>query len=938
MQNFKYIQNFGFFLVFIFLLCSLNINAQGFLGDKSVHKGELENGMKYYIKQNELPEDEVELRLIVNVGSLVENENEQGFAHFVEHMCFNGTRNFPGNQIIDYLESEGLRFGRQFNAYTSFAETVYMLTIPTQKEELLRNGFQILTDWAAYVNFSEEEIEKERGVIIQEWRTGQGSEERLRRQYYPVLFGDARYTDRLPIGKKPILENFPPQRLRDFYNKWYRPELMSVVVVGDLSIEESEQLIEEYFGSIPPGEEGEMPKEYPVKNKTEVEGKVCTDTEATKEMIRMYFYDDKREMEDEDDFEEELKKELIKEMVNYRFKKIAQSSDSPFLYAHASKGRLVRTKDAFTYSSVARTDKLLEGYKRLLKENRRLMLHGFIESEIERQKRVLLNNYENKAIESDKIKSGDIAKELQAHVLEDEAVISVKKKYEMAKDYLPKIQIEEVNDLISTWLNEKPVIIASLPDDAMTDKLTDEFLENLYKESLTTNPDPYEDDAAGKTLNPRNIDNGKIIEESHHKETGVTVWKLSNGAEVVLKPTDYSNNQILFMGLSKGGRAMYEDEDYISAMLSTKMALMSGVGDLTYHDVKDVLSGKTVRLSPWIGRYSEGTKGSSSKNDVESLLELNYLYFTSPRFDSSAIEGYLSRYKTQVSSFRNSPDFNFSDTLIKVLYGNNPRYFFLPEIERLDRELDKEKAKKIYRERFANANDFTFIFVGNINEKNLKPLVERYIASLPGKGMPDEVPVRERFNFKGEKNIEVFAGEEEKSQVNVTYAGNFEEAPKDENALKVLTEILKVNLRKTLREEKSGVYGITVESSIYDYPAGGFRMNIAFECAPSMVDELLYEVEKEIKKQKKKGPDKNDIEKVKKILVKEYDRDSEDNRFWQKQLQDQYLASNNPLDKLEGYVEEINAVNENEIQEAAINYLLEDNKVIAKMFPEKKDE
>lgn len=935
MKNFKNIQIFGFFLVIIISLCSSNINAQSFLVDESVHRGELENGMKYYIKQNEHPEDEVELRLIVNVGSLAEKENEQGFAHFVEHMCFNGTRNFPGNQIIDYLESEGMRFGRQFNAYTSFAETVYMLTMPTDKEELLRNGFQILTDWAAYVNFNEEEIEKERGVIIQEWRTGQGSGERLRRQYYPVLFGDARYTERLPIGKKPILENFPPQKLRDFYDKWYRPEIMSVVVVGDLSVDESEKLIKEYLGSIPDRKEGEMPEEYPVKNKTEVEAKVCTDKEATKEMIRMYFYDDKWKMEDEDDFEKELQKELIKEMVNYRFKKIAQSSDSPFLYAHASKGRLVRTKDAFTYSSVARTGKLLEGYKRLLMENRRLMLHGFNESEIERQKKVLLKNYENQAIESDKIKSSDLAKELQAHILEDEAVIPVEKKYELAKDYLPKIQIEEVNDLISTWLNEKPVIIASLPDGAMKDKLTGEYLENLYKESLSNNPSPYEDKAADKTLNPRNIENGKIISESRHEETGITIWELSNGAEVVLKPTDYSNNQVLFMGLSKGGRAMYEDEDYISAMLSSKMALMSGVGELNYHEVKDVLSGKTVRLSPWVGRYSEGTKGSSSKRDVESLLQLNYLYFTNPRFDSSAIEGYLSRYKTQVSSFRNSPDFNFSDKLIKVLYGNNPRYFFLPEIERLDKELDKERAKKIYKERFANADDFTFIFVGNIKETNLKPLVERYIASLPSVGKADEVPVRERFNFKGEKNIEVFAGEEEKSKVNVTYAGNFEEAPKDENALIVLTEILKVNLRKTLREEKSGVYGIRVESSIYDYPAGGFRMNIAFECAPSMVDELLYEVEKEIKKQRKTGPERNAIEKAKKVLVEEYDRESKENKFWQKQLQNEFLASNKPLEKLKGYVEEINAVSENEIQEAAINYLVEDFKVIAKMFPEK---
>jgi zinc protease len=906
------------------------------LSDSSVHQGVLDNGMKYYIQPNGHPKDEVELRLIVHVGSLAEKDDEQGFAHFVEHMCFNGTRHYPGNEIIDYLESEGLRFGRQFNAYTSFEETVYMLTLPTEKKELLGNGFQILTDWAGHVSFEEEEIEKERGVIIQEWRTGQGAGERLRRQYYPVIFGDARHTHRMPIGKKPILESFSPQSLRNFYDKWYRPELMSAVVVGDISVQEAEKYIKKYFGSLPADEKDLAPRQYPVKDKSEVQAKVCIDEEATKEMIRMYFLDDKWNMKEQEDFKQKLKSELIEMIINDRFRKIAKSSDSPYLYAHSFKGRLVNTKDAFTYTAVTRSDQLMQGYRRLVKENRRLMLHGFNQAELKKQKEILKKNYKNEVLKGNKIASDQLADGLQAHLLKDKAVVSTQKRYALAQRYLPDIELEDLNNEFREWTKAHPVIIASSPNTDLSAKLDGEQLKQIYKKELKNTPAPYKSDVVTKTLTPDNIQKGKIVREKKASQSGITRWTLSNGAEVILKPTDFSNNEVLFTGVSKGGQSLYDNEDFFSARFSTKLAFMSGVKDLTYGEVKDVLAAKTVRLSPWIARHAEGTRGSSSKADVETLLKLNHLYFTQPRFDSSAIEGYLSRYKTQITSFRNSPDFGFTDTITQVLHGNSPRFFFLPDPKRIDHELDYERAESIYKERFADAGDFSFIFVGNIDEDRLKPLVEKYIASLPDRGNKDDVPAKPYFNFEGKKDVEVYAGQAEKSMVNITYAGNYDSAPTDEQALTVLTEILKVKLRNTLREEKSGVYGINVGSNIYDYPSDAFKLDVSFECAPSMVDELIAAVEKEIHKQQAEGPEKSSMSKAKMVLRKEFERQSKDNRFWQKQIREAILTDGKASHVLQDYMKEIQGVTENDVQRVAKTYLTKNSKMKAILFPEER--
>ncbi len=907
--------------------------GQKLLHDPELLHGKLQNGLSYYIKPYNKPEKIVELRLIVNVGSLSEEDSEQGFAHFVEHMCFNGTKNFPNNEVINYLESKGMRFGKHFNAYTSFAETVYQLSIPVSEDSaLLSTGFQILEDWAHQVTFDDREIEKERGVILQELRTGQGAEQRLRNQYYPALFRGARYQYRLPIGKKEILETFSPDELRNFYKKWYRPELMSVIVVGDTDPHYTEKMVHKYFGNIEASSSRKMPQVYPVSDNDSSLFVICTDNEATKELVRIYFLDEPKNILTLADFRESIIEELIKGMINRRFQEINQGSDSPFIYSMASIGDLVRTKDAFTYTANAKNGMSIQAIKRLFTENRRLELHGLTKSELELEKKFLINQYKDK--ENEKTESKKIVKQLVNDILREKQVFDPSEINQLAIKTIPEISIAEVNNVLSTWISKKPIITLSLPDSMLTPDLEVGKLVNTYQEIKRSSPEKYVGKQINTDLKVAIKDEGEIINIKKNKKYGVTEWYLSNGAKIVLMPTNYKNDEILFTGLSLGGYSQYADKDFISALLAFRVAYMGGIADLSFTEIRNISKMNKVRLTPWMNEFMEGTKGSCNTNSLEFLLKLNYLYFNKLVADSVSAESYISRFGGQLTSIKNEPEQALVDTLLKVLYGSDSRKLKKSDPEEFSK-FNVTRANQIIKERFADPSDFTFIIIGNFDLDTIRPLIKKYIGGLKGYETNDKIIKQKYFKINSSKEITLYAGETQKSQVQICYYGKLPSDLKSRSTATILTEILKVKLRNALREEKSGIYGISVGSSFDDIPENYFRFDIGFGCSTGAVDTLTAEVNRQIALIKENGPDKESMEKIKTVLTREFESNTKKNRFWQQVLTDIYRLNRNIDIEIGEYLNCISNVSQEQVQKMAIENLNDNKKVTIKMYPKR---
>ena len=921
------------FIYSLIIVCFFtNVRGQELSPDPALLHGKLDNGLSYYIKNNKNPENIVELRLVVNVGSVYETDSEQGFAHFVEHMCFNGTKNFPNNEVISILESKGMRFGRQFNAYTSFAETVYQLTIPvSENNELLNTGFQVLEDWAHQVTFEDKEIEKERGVILQELRTGQGSDQRLRDQFYPVLLRGARYQYRMPIGKKDILENFKPDELRNFYKKWYRPELMSVVVVGDIEINEAKIMVNKYFGRIQKSKSLESPKKYPVSNNDATKFVVCTDKEANKEIIRMYFFEEPKKIVTKEDFRESLINELVTGIINRRFQELDQKPDAPFVYSRAVIGDFVRTKDAFTFIGIAKRGMLAEATKTMFNENQRLILHGFNSAEMEMEQQMLINQY--KDYKKEKKESKDIAQDYTRSCLRELQIQDPNVLCDLAFEMIPDITIDELNTVLKSWIGKQPLVVATLANDMLTPEITEAGIEKIYLDIQNSDPGKYivknkktSIDVAVKTV-------GKVVSEKNIEKYGITEWMLSNGAKVVLKQTTFKNDEILFTGISQGGYSLYSDKDFVSAVNSFRVGYMSGISGMSFSDMKNLSKMEGARLAPWMNEQGEGTRGGCNIEGLEALLKLNYLYFTELKGDSVTAKTIFSKSISQLESMKNEPDYPFSDTLTKIFFGTDSRKLILSNPANYD-QFNLERANQIIKERFANPSDFTFVFVGNFDNEKIKPLIEKYIGGLKGAGEKEKVPESKYFDIKSSKDITVYSGEAKKSLVQISYFGEIPWTRKSRSQAKVLTEVLKIKLRKALREDKSGVYGVSVKSEYSNIPEDYFRFKVNFGCATTMVNTLIDEVDRQIELLKTEGPDIETLDKVKTLLSKENVANLKKNRYWQNKLADIYCFEKETDTELEDFLPSILEVTPKQIQKMANKRLNNKKKVIAKMYPE----
>ncbi|MGH7467596.1 MAG: M16 family metallopeptidase [Longimicrobiales bacterium] len=901
--------------------------------DSAVKVGTLANGVRYYVRRNARPEKRAELRLVINAGSVLEDADQRGLAHMVEHMAFNGTRHFEKQQIVNYLESLGMQFGADVNAYTSFDETVYRLTVPTDTGTALEKAFLILEDWAHGVSFDTVEINKERGVVIEEWRLGRGADARMLDSVFPVLFKDSRYAERLPIGQRATLQNFRPATLRRFYDDWYRPDLMAVVAVGDFEPARIEALIRTHFTRLVRRPAARERPSFPVPDHAQTLVATATDAEATSTAVEVYQKLPLREEGSEAVYRAGLVDYLYAAMLNARLGELAQQADPPFIGAGGGRGRLIRSKDVFSFGASVPETGIDRGLDAVLTEAERASRHGFSNTELEREKARLLRFYEVAFNERDKSESEQFADEYVHHYLEGEPVPGITFEYALVQRLLPGITREEVERTARVWSAEQNrVIVVQAPRKAEVKVPTRDRLLTIFEQVKQKNISPYVDKVAAGPLMPGAPRAGQIVEETTIPEIGITTWKLSNGARVLLKPTDFKNDEIEFGASSPGGHSLARDVDHTSATFASLLVKMSGAGALNMIELEKALAGKAVDISPYIAETREGLSGGGSPKDLRTFFELLHLYFTVPRLDSSAYQSYQSRLRAILANRDASPETPFWDTLQITLAQGHARA--RPLTINLLGELDRERALRFYQERFADAGDFVFAFVGSFALDSIRPFVLQYIASLPATGRVEAARDVGMRPPTGVVQKSIKRGTEPKSRTQIIFSGTFNYTRDERHALASLIDVLDIRLREVLREDLSGTYGVSVTQTAEAEPWPNYAVYISFGSAPERLDSLSQAVFRVIEEIKQNGPRAEDLSKVQETQRRNYEKGMRENSFWVQQLLARTQNGEDPRLVLR-YPALVAGLNAERIRAAARTYLRVDNYVRVSLYPER---
>jgi zinc protease len=890
--------------------------------DPNVKIGTLSNGLTYYIQNNGKPENKVELRLVVNAGSILEDEDQLGLAHFMEHMNFNGTKNFKKNELVDYLQSIGVKFGAHLNAYTSFDETVYILPIPSDDPEKLEKGFQIIEDWAHNALLTDEEIDNERGVVLEEYRLGKGADERMLQKYLPKILYGSKYAKRLPIGTKENLETFEYESLRRFYKDWYRPDLMAVVAVGDVDVAVLEEKIKSHFGKIPAAVNPKPRVTHDVKNHDETLIAIETDKEASFARVQVLFKDlgTPEKIKTTDDYRKQLIQNLFSQMINNRLSELTESENPPFVFGSSYHGGTwARTKEAYQSTAMTAADGQLKALEALLEENERARKYGFGQGEFERAKKTVIAGLEKAYKDRNKMESSRIASRYVNGFLQESPIPGMEWTYAFFTEQLPTITLAEVNNVINDYLRDtNTVIVLTGPEKDDAPKITEAQVMEVLKKVKTKDIKPYEDKAVGNSLISDLPEPGRVINKSTNPSIGVTTMTLSNGAKVVYKKTDFKNDEILFSAYSLGGSSLYTDEEYKTIGFANGGLGEAGVNGFSKVDLRKMMSGKIARVSPYIGSYREGFNGSTTPKDLETLFQMTHLYFTKLNKDEKAYNSFITKQKGFLANIMKSPQFYFQLQMGKFMNGKNPRYQGFPTPEMMDAS-DYDLAYEKYQERFADAGDFNFYFVGNIDEKKLQDYAEKYLASLPGKNSNEEPKYSSFRPLTGKHTKIIEKGTDPKSSVQIIFQGEAEYNAKDARAMQFLGDILSIKLIEKLREEEGGVYGASASGSVRSHPYGWYNLRISFPCGPENVDKLKDAALAELQAIVENGPTEKDINKVKEAALLENKEQIKKNRFWLSYLNNTDYTKRNP-NRILKYEASVNEITKEDVQNVAKKY------------------
>jgi len=926
----------------LFLLAlPLALSAQDFKGnepipfDPTVKTGKLENGLTYYIKKNGKPENKVDLRLVINAGSILESDDQQGLAHFMEHMCFNGTKRFPKNKLIDYLQSIGVKFGQHLNAYTSFDETVYFLPIPSDDPEKLEKGFQILEDWAFNAVLTPEEIDKERGVVLEEYRIGLGADKRMLGRYMPKMMYNSHYANRLPIGKKEILENFTHDKLVSFYKDWYRPNLMSVIVVGDIDVAQMEQKVKEHFSNYQ-NPKNERPRTiYELPNHKETFVAVESDKEASAAEIQLIYkdYEAPKPTLTYDDFKKQLTEGLFSTMLNNRLDELTNTPTPPFTYGYSYHGgTYARTKEAYQSFAMSAEDKQLDALKVLVLENERVKKYGFTQGELERAKSDFVAQYERAYNDRDKTNSANFVGQYQTHFLEKAPSPGIEWTYTNLAKILPTIDLASVNGLINGYIKEdnRVVILTGPEKEGLKLPTEQEVLDALKVDvkSIT----PYKDTEIAASLLRKTVKAGKVVKREKDAKMGTTTLTLSNGAKVTYKKTDFKNDEILMSGVSFGGTNLYATDELQQTQFANGALTEAGFSGLKVNDINKFMNGKIANVSPYIGSTSEGFNGSTTPKDFEYLFQMLHAYFTDLNLDKDAFEGYKQKQSAFFKNMASTPNFYFQQEFYGFLMKDNPRFFGLIPDDKAWEKTNYELAHQKYKERFANAGDFEFFFVGNIDDAKIEEFAAKYIASLPSAKTREKAVDLGYRMLKGDLKKVVHKGSDPKSNVTIMFYGDTPYSAQEALAMSALGEVLTIKLIEELRENESGVYGVNARGSMSKVPYGSYSFTISFPCGPENAEKLTESALRELKKIIDNGPMPADLAKFKEGELADYKKDSKENRYWLSALTRSYTNGTAAAEVLKTE-ERIKALTEKDLQQVAAKYLSKD-KVIGILMPE----
>ncbi len=929
--------------IFALLLAfPLTIFAQDFKGDAkipfdpSVKTGKLENGLTYYIKKNGKPENKVDLRLVINAGSILETDEQQGLAHFMEHMCFNGTKRFPKNKLVDYLQSIGVKFGQHLNAYTSFDETVYFLPIPSDDPEKLEKGFQIIEDWAFNAVLTPEEIDKERGVVLEEYRLGLGADNRMMEHFMPKMMYNSHYAKRLPIGKKEVLENFTHDKLTSFYKDWYRPNLMSVVVVGDINVDEMEKKIKEHFASYKNPANAKPRKVFDVPNHQQTFVAVESDKEASSSEVQIIYKDHETPTPTVtvNDLRGDMIENLYATMLNNRLEELTNSATPPFTYGYTYHGGTwARTKEAYQSFAMMQEDKQLDALKTLVTENERVKKFGFTQSELDRAKSDILARVERSYNDRDKTNSANFVGQYQSHFLEQSPAPGIEWSFNALKNILPTINLKEVDALIKNYIkDDNRVIILTGPEKDGLKKVTEQEVLNAIKIDESSLK-PYVDTEVAQSLIRNTVKPGTIVKKEQNAKLGTTTLSLSNGAKITYKKTDFKNDEILMDAVSFGGSNLYSNEDYLKTQFANGALTEAGFSGLKLNDINKFMNGKIASVSPYIGGTTEGFRGSATPKDLEYLFQMTYAYFTDLNFDKEAFEGYKTKQSAFFKNLSSQPSIFFQQELYGVLMKDNPRFTAMFPDEKAWEKTDYQLAYNKYKERFSDAGDFEFFFVGNIDDAKMEQFASQYIASLPSKGKKEKAVDLGYRMAKGEIKKVVNKGSDPKSNVRIMFYGDTPYSAKEDMAIQALGEVLTIKLVEELRENESGVYGVSARGNMNKMPYGSYSFDISFPCGPENADKLTASALRELQKIVENGPTAEDLAKFKEGELLDYKKNVKENRFWLSNLSKAYTNDINAEEVL-SFESKINALSAKEIQDVAKKYLTKD-KVVAVLMPEK---
>jgi zinc protease len=901
----------------------------------NVKFGKLENGLTYYIMKNAKPEDKVELRLALNAGSIQEDDNQLGLAHFMEHMNFNGTKNFKKNELVDYLQSVGVKFGAHLNAYTSFDETVYMLTIPSDDQEILDKGFQVLEDWAHNALLTDEEIDNERGVVLEEYRIGLGAGKRMLNNYLPKIMHGSKYADRLPIGTKEVLENFDYKTIRKFYKDWYRPDLMSVIAVGDIDPVEIEKKIKALFSGIKNPSKSREREIYDVPNHDETFISIQSDKEFPYSQVQLMYKDPKpvKDVTTRDGYKKMIINQLFAGMLNSRLDELRNSPTPPFNYGGGNYGSTgARSKNAFSlYAGVAETDQL-KGLEALLTEAQRIKLHGFTAGELERVKKNMLAGIEKAYNERDKSQSRSFADEMVRNYLQKEPAPGIVWEYEKQKEMMPEISIQDVNTVINSYISDKNrVVILMGPEKDGLEKVPEKSVSDLLAAMDQASPEPYKEEVLATSLIEKTPTPGKIVNTDQNADGDFKVLTLGSGMQVTYKITDFKNDEIVMRGYSYGGTNTYSDEEYLKTNLGSSIISSSGVGDFSNVDLRKVLAGKVANVRPFIDGSSEGLSGGSTPKDMETMFQLINLYFTAPRKDQETYDSFLMRMKSQYVNLSSNPNYYFQVEHGKFTSQNHVRSFDFPTEEEWN-NTDYDLIMKKYTDGFSNPGDFKLFFVGNIDEDKFIDNVKTYLASLKGTDRKDKMVDIGIRPPKGTHEKIYKKGIDAKSSVVITFDGEVDFNRNEEFHLQCLGEILTIKLIEIMREEKGGVYGVRADGDFYVTPYERYNLTISFPCGPENANELKEGALAELKKIIDNGPDEKDLNKVKEARRKQRKEKLKTNGHWVGSLYGTSFTNAPRLTKQEGE-DRIENLTAKDIQKVGKKYLSGDY-IIGMLMPE----